>query len=200
MLGPLTQLLPNMPAPPALGSIDSPSDPQDVDSLVQIVVLCGSPCTDLSVLQGPSRTVYTADPELIFTTHANFNYINVNDPGALSSHDWPSSGITVWFLTEPYDPILTRKKKQYWSTSMVRFLALSRTQSMPLLELIQILPLHPKYRQCSLVKAFQVITGNPQISVLPSLQILHTGRSQRVTLLNHDVMMTYVVMCFMCKA
>ena len=46
----------------------------------------------------------------------------------------------------------------------------------PILELIQNQPLSPKYSQCSPVKAFQVITGNPQISVLPSLQILHTGR------------------------
>ena len=160
---------------PSTGEYIRPSDPQHVDSQLQIVILCGSPCTDLSMLPSPSRTVYIADPELSFTTHATFNYINVNEPGALSSHEWPSSGITLWFLTEPLDPLLTRKEKQYWSKSMVRFLSRSSTESLPLLELIHILPFHRKYKQCSLVKAFQVITGNPQISVLPSLQPLHTG-------------------------
>ena len=64
----------------------------------------------LSWLGEPPRTVYTADPDLTFSTHAKFDYTNVDETGAISSTEWPSSGITLWFLREPFDPLLSHKE------------------------------------------------------------------------------------------
>ena len=161
---------------PASGPSDLSFNPPDVDSHVQIVILCGSPCTDLSMLRPLPRAVYVADPELHFTMHGNYNYINVNEPGVLPLHEWPSSGLTLWFQREPFERLLSHKERRFWSTSMVSLLSCSSTDSLPLLELIQVLPIHHKYKQCSMEKAFQVLTGNPKIRVLPSLQPLHQGR------------------------
>ena len=165
-----------MLSPPAAGPSDCSFNPPDVDSHAQIIMLYGSPCTDLTMLRPPSRTVYAADPELHCSVHANYNYINVNEPGALLSHQWAAEGLTLWFHREPFERLPGHKEKQHWSTSMVRSLSCSCTQSMPLRELIQLLPDHHKYKRCSMEKAFQVITGNIQIRVLPSGQPLHHGR------------------------
>ena len=165
-----------MLSPPAAGPSDCSFNPPYVDSHVQIILLHGSPCTDLTMLRPLPRAVYAADPELHHSVHANYTYINVNEPGALPAHEWPSLGLTLWFYREPFERLLGHKEKQYWSTSMVRLLSCSGPPSMPILELIQTLPIHPKHKECSMEKAFQVLTGNIQISVLPSLQPLHLGR------------------------
>ena len=158
------------------GPIDLSSTLPNVDSHVQIVILCGSPCTDLSRPPPLSRTVYAANPELHVTNDDNSNHIDVNEPGVIPWHEWPSSGLTLWFQREPFERLVSRKERQFWSKSMVRLLSCSSTESMPLLELIQILPIHNRYNQCSMEKAFQVLTGNPKIRVLPSLHPLHQGR------------------------
>ena len=135
MRGHEIQQLHDLPTLPVLGYIDPPSDADRVDTHLTIVLYIMPPSTELSWIGYPPRTVYTADPELIFTTHANFNYINVDEPGAVSLTEWPISGITLWFLREPSDPQLSHKEKQYWSKSMVRFLSRARAEGsqLPLL-------------------------------------------------------------------
>ena len=176
MQGHEIQQLHDLPTSPVLGYIDPPSDEDRVDNHSKIVFYIMPPSNELSWMGYPPRTVCMADPDLIFTTHAKFNYINVDEPGSVSSTEWPPSGITLWFLREPSDPQLSHKEKHYRSKSMVRFLSRSRAEGMELPALMQILPLHHQYKQCSMEKAFQVLTGNPKISVLPSLQPLHRGR------------------------
>ena len=171
----LQQLL-DLPPSPVIGYHDPQSDADSADNPLPMVYYLMPPCADLSWLGEPPRTVYTADPDLIFSTLAHFDYINVDQPGAISSTEWPSSGITLWFLREPFDPLLSHKEKQYWSKSMVRFLSRSRSEGVELPALMQIMPVHHRYKHCSLAKAFQVLTGNPKISVLPPLQPLHRGR------------------------
>ena len=90
----IQQLL-DLPTSPVLGYIDPPSDEDRADKHLQSVFYIRPPCTDLSRCGYLPRTVYTADPDLIFTTHAKFNYINVDEPGAVSSNEWPLSGITL---------------------------------------------------------------------------------------------------------
>ena len=83
--------------------IDPPSDDDPEAQVLYIMLPCMDrsgmpPCTDWSFRHESSpRYAFTADPFLIFSTHVNYDYVNVNDPSSVPHSIWPSSGITLWF-------------------------------------------------------------------------------------------------------
>ena len=134
------------------------------------------PCTDRTIYHVPTRCAFTANPAMMFSSRVNYEFVNVDAPHSVPSAEWPAYGITLWFSRVPRDAYPSKKEKQYWSKSMVRILSSAMVSSMPLPHIMQLLPVHHIHEKCTLDKAFQTISGNSRILVLPREQPLHHGQ------------------------